>query len=107
MPFANGYDALFGGGDDWASYQWQQDTVLAAGYEPREFDMGMPGWTGDWGSGGLGTSVLAHLNELLSGDYNTQPTSVCIWDAQFNGNGWLSAEVWEALHRIRIGDFGY
>lgn len=97
-----GYDALYGGGSGWPSYRWQQDTALNAGYKNYQFSMGMPGWTGNWGSGGLGTSVLAHLNELLSGNYNRLPTSVCIWDAQFNGDGWLSAQVWEKLHAIRM-----
>jgi hypothetical protein len=96
-----GYDALFGGGSDWQAYRWQQDQGLAAGYRCNQFDMGMPGWTGSWGSGGLGTSPLAHVNELLSGSYNRLPTSVAIWDAQFNGAGWLSADVWSGLHALR------
>jgi len=98
-----GYDALYGGGQSWAAYRWQQDTALAAGYRSDQFDMGMPGWTGTWGSGGMGTTVIAHLNELLSGNYNRQPTSVCIWDAQFDGAGWLSQETWDALYKIRTG----
>ena len=98
-----GYEALFGGpGDDaWGAYKWQQDTALAAGYSYGQFDMGMPGSMGSWGKNGLGTSLLDHLDELQSGIYNTKPTSICIWDAQFNGSGWLSAEVWQALHTIR------
>jgi Ricin-type beta-trefoil lectin domain/Glycosyl hydrolases family 18 len=97
-----GYDALYGGGSDWQAYRWQQDTVLAAGYKTYQFQMGMPGWTGAWGSGGLGTSTIAHLNELNSGNYNRLPTSIAIWDAQFDGAGWLSAEVWNALHTMRM-----
>lgn len=96
-----GYGSLYGDGPDWQSYKWQQDTVLAAGYTNVQFEMGLPGSTGEWGATGSESSTLSHLNELLSGNYNTQNTSVCIWDAQFNGDGWLSAEVWEALHRIR------
>jgi hypothetical protein len=96
-----GYDALYGGGTDWAAYRWQQDTVLAAGYKTYQFQMGMPGWVGNWGSGGLGTSVQAHVNELNSGSYNRLPTSVAIWDAQFNGAGWLSAGVWDGLRTLR------
>jgi len=96
-----GYDALFGGGADWQAYRWQQDTVMAAGYSSRILGMGMPGWTGTWGSGGLGTSVQAHMNELLSGNYNRYPTSIAIWDAQFNGAGWLSPGVWDGLKTMR------
>lgn len=98
-----GYDALSGGGGGaaWQTYRWQQDTVLAAGYQCNQLDMGMPGWVGSWGAGGMGTSVLAHVNELLSGSYNRYPTSVAIWDAQFNGAGWLSADVWSGLHTLR------
>ncbi len=97
-----GYDWLYGGGPGEQSYQWQQNTALNAGYQNYQFEMGMPGWAGSWGSGGLGSGVLAHVNELLSGNYNRLPTSVCIWDAQFNGSGWLSAEVWNGLHTIKM-----
>ena len=48
-----GYAELYGGGTSWQAYRWQQDTVLAAGYSPRVLGMGMPGWAGNWGSGGL------------------------------------------------------
>jgi hypothetical protein len=97
-----GYDALFGGGSGWQGYRWQQDQGLAAGYRCNQFDMGMPAWLGSWGSGGMGTSALAHVNELLSGSYNRQPTSVAIWDAQLNGSGWLSADLWSGLHALRM-----
>jgi hypothetical protein len=96
-----GYDALYGGGSGYQAYRWQQDTVLAAGYKTYQFQMGMPGWTGNWGSGGMGTSTIAHVNELNSGSYNRLPTSIAIWDGQFNGAGWLSAEVWNGLHTMR------
>jgi len=98
-----GYDGLYGGPgpSEWNAYKWQQDKALAAGYKSHQFDMGMPGWLGTWGQGGLGTTVLNHLSELQSGKYNTKPTSICIWDAQFNGSGWLDAEVWAGLHAIR------
>jgi Glycosyl hydrolases family 18 len=97
-----GYNDLYGGGPDWQAYRWQQDTVLAAGYKTYQFQMGMPGWLGDWGSGGLGTSALAHVNELNSGSYNRLPTSIAIWDGQFNGAGWQSAAVWDGLHQMRM-----
>ena len=99
-----GYDGLSGGGcgEVWQPYRYQQDTVLAAGYRCDQFDMGMPGWTGTWGCGGLGTNTLAHVNELRSGSYNRFPTSVAIWDAQFNGAGWLSPQVWDGLKAIRM-----
>jgi hypothetical protein len=96
-----GYNDLYGGGPDWQAYRWQQDTALAAGYKTYQFQMGMPGWLGDWGSGGLGTGALAHVNELNSGNYNRLPTSIAIWDGQFNGAGWLSADVWNGLHTMR------
>jgi hypothetical protein len=97
-----GYNELFGGGSGYQAYRWQQDTVLAAGYKTYQFQMGMPGWLGDWGSGGMGTSVQAHVNELNSGAYNRLPTSVAIWDAQFDGAGWRSASVWDGLHQMRM-----
>lgn len=98
-----GYDALSGGGgsDPWQTYQWQQDTALSAGYKNYQFEIGMPGWLGTWGSGGLGTAPIDHVSEILSGNFNRQPSSVCIWDAQFDGSGWRKAEVWEALHKLR------
>jgi hypothetical protein len=96
-----GYQDLYGGGPDWQAYRWQQDTVLAAGYKTYQFQMGMPGWLGSWGSGGLGTSVIAHVNELNSGSYNRLPTSIAIWDAQFGGAGWLGSDVWNGLHTMR------
>jgi hypothetical protein len=97
-----GYDSIYGGGTSWQAYSWQQDTVLAAGYKTYQFQMGMPGWVGSWGSGGLGTSAIAHINELNSGSYNRLPTSIAIWDGQFNGAGWLSADVWSGLHTMRM-----
>jgi len=96
-----GYAELFGGGPSWQAYRWQQDSVTAAGYSPRVLGMGMPGWAGTWGSGGLGTSTQAHVNELLSGSFNRYPTSIAIWDAQFNGAGWLSPGVWDGLKTMR------
>ena len=36
-------------------------------------------------------TAIAHINELNSGNYNRLPTSIGIWDAQFNGAGWLNA----------------
>jgi len=102
-----GYENLFGGATAstpgvWGTYQWQQDTALAAGYKNHQFAEGMPGYKATWGSGGLGTSVLNHVQELQSRTYTTKPTSVCIWDAQFTGSGWLSAEVWAGLHAIQV-----
>ena len=35
-----------------------------------------------------------HLREL--GDL-PHPTGVCIWDAAFSGEGWLTPEVWSSL----------
>ncbi|MBN1412915.1 MAG: hypothetical protein JW969_18890 [Spirochaetales bacterium] len=96
-----GYEALFGGGAGWQAYRWQQDAAIAAGYVPGQFSMGMPSWLGEWGSGGLGIDIVSHINELLSGRYNRFPTSLCIWDAQFSGTGWLSAGVWNGLHKLK------
>ena len=45
---------------------------------------------------------MAHINELLSGNYNRLPTSIGIWDAQFSGAGWQSAQVWAGLHQMRM-----
>ena len=97
-----GYDQTYGGATGWQAYRWQQDTVLAAGYASHQLQMGMPGWSSDWGSGGLGTSALAHVHELSSGSYNRLPTSIAIWDGTFAGAGWLSAGVWDALHAMRM-----
>jgi hypothetical protein len=98
------YDGGFGGAqEDWASYRGQQDNVLAAGYESSMLAIGMPSWKSNWGSGGLGTSIMDHMNELMSGDFNKQPTSVAIWYAAFEADGWLSPEVWDALATIRSG----
>jgi hypothetical protein len=98
------YDGGFGGAtDNWASYKGQQDNVLAAGYMSGMLEIGMPSWKRDWGFGGLGTSIMDHMNELLSGDFNKQPTSVAIWYAAFEADGWLKPEVWDALYQIRSG----
>jgi hypothetical protein len=99
------YDGGFGGAHEtWASYKGQQDNVLAAGYMSGTLAIGMPSWKSDWGYGGLGTSIMDHMNELLSGDFNEQPTSVAIWYAAFEADGWLDREVWDALHQIRSGE---
>jgi hypothetical protein len=47
---------------------------------------------------------MDHMNELLSGDFNPQPTSVAIWYAAFEADGWLAPEVWDALDKIRSGE---
>ncbi len=38
--------------------------------------------------------MVDHLREL--GDL-PHPTGVCIWDAAFSGEGWLTPEVWSSL----------
>ena len=38
--------------------------------------------------------VVDHLREL--GDL-PHPTGVCIWDAAFSGEGWLTPAVWSSL----------
>jgi hypothetical protein len=86
---------------EWNTYKWQQDTALAAGYSHRQYMVGMASHLEEWGQGGLGTSVLAHIEENLSGDYNAHPAPISIWSGMFESRAWRTPQVWEALHRLR------
>lgn len=97
-----GYDSLCGGSPtEWRTYKWQQDQALNAGLRNHQLALGMAGNLSAYGEGGLGTGIMDHLRENLCGDYNSQPSSVCIWSASFGGKAWETPEVWEVLHQLR------
>ena len=91
-----GYHDLYEGAEKhFFKYSVQQDWCrTVAALPPEKLLIGMPGWLGSWGSGGRGSEVVDHLREL--GDL-PHPTGVCIWDAAFSGDGWLTPEVWSSL----------
>ncbi|MBN1412032.1 MAG: carbohydrate-binding protein [Spirochaetales bacterium] len=98
-----GYGELYGGGTSYSAYNYQLTTVTSAGYRNDQVALGMPGWLASWGSGGLGTSPLAHIQEVLDTRYASRPMSICIWDAAYV-SAWANAQVWEALHNVRVAN---
>ncbi|MBN1411977.1 MAG: carbohydrate-binding protein, partial [Spirochaetales bacterium] len=100
MMNSMGYGALYGGGSGWNSFNYQLNAALSAGYQSWQMDVGFCGTCDSWGSGGLGTSIVAHVNEVMTPPYSNRPMSICFWDANWS-NGWRDPAVWEALHRLR------
>ena len=85
-------------------YSTQQDFAVQAGYPDNGLLMGMPGWVETWGSGGQGTSILAHLAEVTAIN-----TGVAIWSIdEFSANGaWTSSATWDALAAFKGDACGF
>ncbi|MCX7922691.1 MAG: glycosyl hydrolase family 18 protein [Clostridia bacterium] len=98
-----GYGDLYGGGTSYHAYSQQLGAIEKAGFQNNQLTLGFPGWMDTWGSGGLGTDIVSHINEVLSAQYTSKPMSICIWDAAYT-NGWKKAPVWEALYRVRTAN---
>ncbi|MCH2109484.1 MAG: glycosyl hydrolase family 18 protein [Polyangiaceae bacterium] len=97
MTYESGGDAQY----DWDDYRFQQDRALTAGYKAHQYMFGMTSSKGEWGNdAGFGTSVLGHLEENLSGEFNQEPAPVAIWSGLFENDAWREPEVWDALHEL-------
>lgn len=81
----------------------QQASGVSDGFSPDQISMGLPGYFGTWGSGGLGTTPQAHIQEILA---LPQPASMAIWDLAFTGgSNWTSTETWSEAAKLKaIGE---
>ena len=95
-----GYDDLYEGGSGYHKYSFQQNAGIAAGFPASAILMGFPSWVDSWGvSSGLGTTTLAHLDEVLS--LPAGPAGIAIWDLQLSASSWRSSAVWAKIAAIK------
>ncbi len=85
-------------------FSWQVNWGKAQGFDPSQILLGFPGGRYEWGEGGLGTTLPAHLREAQA-----TGAGICIWDIPATLGGrrdqrWGSEEGWAALKRFRNGD---
>lgn len=84
-------------------FSWQVDWGTSHGFQAAQILPGLPGYRYEWGSGGLGTTLPAHLAEVAA-----VGAGICIWDIPGTIGGqrdqrWGSEEAWTALKRFRTG----
>ncbi len=84
------------GGAPLFKYSWQLQYGLKAGYRVDQIVLGMPTWVDTWGSGGLGSSAVAHLREVQAFG-----AGIALWDLQLAAPGWSRDDTWEAVHALR------
>lgn len=88
-PVCEGGAAIF-------KYSWQLAYGKNAGYRADQIVMGMPTWLANWGEGGLGSSLSAHLQEA-----KTLGVGIALWDLQLGASPWRSAETWAEIQQLR------
>lgn len=77
----------------------QQASGVSDGFAPDQISMGLPGYFGSWGSGGLGTTPEAHIQEILA---LPQPASMAIWDLAFTGgDNWKTTDTWARAAELK------
>lgn len=85
-------------------FSWQVNWGKAHGFKAAQILPGLPGGRYEWGQGGKGSSLPAHLQEVAA-----QGAGVCIWDIPGTlgrpggDQRWGSEEAWTALRRFRQG----
>lgn len=77
-------------------YSWQLAFGKNAGYRPEQIVLGMPTWMANWGEGGAGSSILAHLQEVRN-----QGAGIALWDLQLAAPEWRTVQIWNAVTRLR------
>jgi hypothetical protein len=77
-------------------YSWQLAYGKKAGYRADQIVMGMPTWLANWGGGGLGSSISAHLQEAKQ-----LGVGVALWDLQMSAPQWRSAQTWDEIQQLR------
>lgn len=77
-------------------YSWQLAYGRKAGYRSHQILMGMPTWMANWGEGGIGSSISAHLLEVQK-----IGASIALWDLQLTEPAWRSQEIWSEIQRFR------
>lgn len=77
-------------------YSWQLAYGQRLGYRIDQIVLGFPTWLAQWGEGGLGVTIGAHLSEIeaLGG-------GVALWDLQLSAAEWRKAQIGEQLQRLR------
>lgn len=76
-------------------YSWQLQYGIKAGYRPDQIVMGMPTWLDQWGEGGVGASVLNHVQEAKQ-----LGVGIALWDLQLEGKAWRQSETWRAIRNL-------
>lgn len=76
-------------------YSWQLQYGIKAGYRVDQIVVGMPTWLDQWGEGGLGSSVLNHVQEAKQ-----LGLGVALWDLQLEGKAWRQSETWRAIREL-------
>ena len=76
-------------------YSWQLQYGIKAGYRPDQIVMGMPTWLDQWGEGGVGASVLNHVQEAKQ-----LGVGIALWDLQLEGKAWRQSETWRAIRDL-------
>lgn len=82
-------------------FSWQVNWGKAHGYQPAQLLLGLPGGRFEWGEGGKGRTLPAHLDEVAA-----TGAGICIWDVPSARGGsrdarWGSEEAWAALKKFR------
>jgi len=76
-------------------YSWQLNYGKRAGYRSDQILMGMPTWLANWGEGGLGSDISAHLQEVKK-----LGVGIALWDLQLSAPEWRSAKIWAEIHQL-------
>lgn len=79
-------------------YSWQLAYGLKAGFRADQIVMGMPTWLDNWGEGGKGSSISAHLQEAQK-----LGVGIALWDLQLAAEQWRSKDHWGEIQRLRRG----
>lgn len=84
-------------------FSWQVQWGKAHGYEAAQILPGLPGGRYEWGEGGKGRTLPAHLDEVAE-----QGAGICIWDIPSTlgtptDPRWGSETAWSALKRFKEG----
>lgn len=77
-------------------YSWQLRQGLQAGYKPEQILLGLPTWLEHWGSGGLGTTPVAHVREVQA-----LGAGLALWDLQLEAKNWRRDVTWQAIRALR------
>lgn len=91
-PLCEGGAAIF-------KYSWQLEYGKKAGYRSDQILLGMPTWVSNWGGGGLGSDIQAHLREVKN-----LGAGIALWDLQLAAPEWRSLQIWSEIRQLRGRD---
>ncbi len=78
-------------------YSWQTQYGVHSGFKNAKVLMGVPASTTTWGSGGKGSSIQNHLDEIAE-----LKTGIAIWDLPgMMDNQWSSSETFKMLKTFK------